>query len=136
MKGYAPGIVSHNARNVGADVIAKSMEGAGKYTSEFSIYSDMIYQMLSRYRYTAKQISGIVGCPVSAVKMVALKRKAQIEKNHLEYLECKRIMDENITKTQEEGVIEDVHVFQGMMRLAAMWGGRMRGKNCMRGYGD
>ena len=117
-------------------IVEDSIKGIGMYTSEYSIYSDMIFQMLSRGEYAAEQIADLVGCPVKAVKIVAAKRREAIKTNHREYLQCKAIMEDNLKRTQDEGINEDVMVYCGLMRLVSMWGGKKRGKGCMGGLRD
>lgn len=56
------------------------------WTSEHSVYGEMIFQMLSRGTYSCRRIARYVGCPVEAVKLVAAKRFKAIAMNHRLFL--------------------------------------------------
>jgi hypothetical protein len=59
-----------------------------KWAGRHSIYGEMIFQLLSRGRYTKRQIAQYVGCPAEAVALVARARAREIEKNHRRFLEA------------------------------------------------
>ena len=106
------------------------------WTSKYSVYQEMILQMLSRKEYTNDQISRFMGCPVRAVEIIAHKSADAINTNHAEYVKFRRLADENIKRTQDKAQKGILEFAAGMAQLMAIFGGRRRGANVMRGLKD
>lgn len=106
------------------------------WTSEYSVYREMILQMLSRKQYTNRQISEFMSCPVRAVEIIARKCEEAIKTNHIEYVKCRKIADENMKRTQDKAQLGILEFAAGMAQLMTIFGGRRRGANAMRGMMD
>ena len=117
-------------------VISKTKNPLAIWTSEFSVYHEMIFQMLSRGEYTLEQIATFMGCPVKAVKIVAVKSREDIKANHREYVKCRKQMNENVRRTADQQMTDDVGIYAAIAQLVSMYGGRRHGPNVRRGYGD
>ena len=83
----------------------------------------------------ARMASGM-GCPVRAVEIIAHKSADAIKSNHAEYVEYRRLADENMKRTQDKAQKGILEFAAGMAQLMAIFGGRRRGANVMRGLKD
>lgn len=64
-----------------------------RWTGRNAIPGEMIFQLLSRGRYTPEAIAAYVECPVEAVAIVADRRAREIERNHLAYRAARETME-------------------------------------------